>query len=68
MLKVESGWRGKREDTDTAHRSFYRSHAFKVLLAMYLLSYLLFLPLADELAEKVRGARRSRPERLVGRP
>jgi len=40
----------------TAHRSFYRSRAFKVLLAMYLLSYLLFVPLADELAEKVREA------------
>jgi hypothetical protein len=49
----------------TAHRSFYRSRAFKVLLAMYLLSYLLFVPLADELAEKVREARRLRYEPLA---
>jgi hypothetical protein len=42
----------------TVHRSFYRSRAVKVLLAMYLLSYLVFLPLADELVEKVREARR----------
>ena len=56
VRRVSDWW--KRGKQMTVHRSFYRSRAVKVLLAMYLLSYLVFLPLADELVEKVREARR----------
>jgi len=43
-----------------AHSSFYRSRGFRVLLAMYFLSYLLFVPLAYDLAERVEKKKHKR--------